>query len=42
MDLEDYHFKFKIVLLGDKGVGKSAFLDCLFLFNKKIIFTKDF
>lgn len=29
MDLEDYHFKFKIVLLGDKGVGKSAFLDCI-------------
>ena len=27
MDSEDYHFKFKLVLLGDKGVGKSAFLD---------------
>lgn len=29
MDLEDYHFKFKIVLLGDKGVGKSSFLDSI-------------
>ena len=29
MDTEDYHFKFRIVLLGEKSVGKSTFLDVL-------------
>lgn len=31
MESDDYHFKFKIVILGDKAVGKTAFLDCNFL-----------
>jgi hypothetical protein len=26
---DDYHFKFKISLVGDSGVGKSAFLDAI-------------
>ena len=26
---DDYHFKFKIALVGDSGVGKSAFLDAI-------------
>lgn len=29
METEDYHFKFRIVLLGEKSVGKSTFLDVL-------------
>jgi len=28
MEGDDYHFKFKVVILGDKAVGKTAFLDC--------------
>ncbi len=28
MEQEDYHFKFKIVILGEEGVGKTTFLDC--------------
>lgn len=28
MESEDYHFKFRFVILGDKSVGKTAFLDC--------------
>ena len=28
MEGDDYHFKFKVVLLGDKAVGKTSFLDC--------------
>jgi len=28
MDGDDYHFKFKVVILGDKAVGKTSFLDC--------------
>lgn len=27
MELEDYHFKLKIAVLGDKGVGKSTITD---------------
>jgi GTPase SAR1 family protein len=27
MESEDYHFKFRIVILGDKSVGKTAFLE---------------
>ncbi len=27
METEDYHFKFRITLLGEKSVGKSTFLD---------------
>ena len=26
-DLEDFHFKFKIGLVGDTGVGKTSFLE---------------
>jgi small GTP-binding protein len=29
MDAEDYHFRFKITLVGDSGVGKTTFLDSL-------------
>ena len=29
MQDENYHFKLKISLLGDKGVGKSTFLDTI-------------
>lgn len=25
---DDYHFKFKVLLVGDKGVGKTSLLDC--------------
>jgi GTPase SAR1 family protein len=28
MESDDYHFKFKVVVLGDKAVGKTSFLDC--------------
>lgn len=28
MEGDDYHFKFKVVILGDKAVGKTSFLDC--------------
>lgn len=27
-ELDDYHFKFKISIVGDSGVGKTTFLDC--------------
>jgi len=27
MDSDDYHFRFKIVILGDNGVGKTSLLD---------------
>lgn len=30
MEQEDYHFKFKIIILGEEGVGKTTFLDCKF------------
>ena len=26
MENDDYHFKFKVVVLGDKAVGKTSFL----------------
>lgn len=26
---DDYHFKFKIAIVGDSGVGKTAFLDAI-------------
>ena len=29
MESEDYHFRFKIVLVGDNGVGKTSLLDAL-------------
>ena len=25
---DDYHFKFKVLIVGDKGVGKTSLLDC--------------
>lgn len=28
MESEDYHFKFKILIIGDKGVGKTSMLNC--------------
>jgi GTPase SAR1 family protein len=28
MEAEDYHFKFKILIVGDKGVGKTSLLNC--------------
>ncbi len=28
-DLDDYHFKFKIAIVGDSGVGKTTFLDAI-------------
>ena len=28
-ELDDYHFKFKISIVGDSGVGKSTFLDAI-------------
>ena len=30
MEQEDYHFKFKLVILGEEGVGKTTFLDCIY------------
>lgn len=27
MDSEDYHFKFRIVIMGDKSVGKTSLLE---------------
>lgn len=27
MEAEDYHFRFKLVLIGDNGVGKTTLLD---------------
>jgi len=33
MESEDYHFKFRFVILGDKSVGKTAFLDCTLHFT---------
>jgi ABC-type lipoprotein export system ATPase subunit len=26
-EYDDYHFKFKVSIMGEKGVGKSTFLD---------------
>ncbi len=26
-DIEDFHFKFKIAVVGDSGVGKTSFLE---------------
>ncbi len=28
-ELDDYHFKFKISIVGDSGVGKTTFLDAI-------------
>ena len=30
MDSEDYHFKLKVTVLGDKSVGKTSLTDCKF------------
>ena len=27
--MDDYHFRFKIALVGDSGVGKTSFLDAI-------------
>ena len=29
-DQDDYHFRFKVVVLGDTKVGKSSFLDSIY------------
>jgi hypothetical protein len=29
MEIEDYHFKFKLTILGNKGVGKTKIVDKL-------------
>jgi GTPase SAR1 family protein len=31
MESDDYHFKFKVLIIGDKGVGKTSLLDCKLL-----------
>jgi GTPase SAR1 family protein len=28
-EIDDYHFRFKIAIVGDSGVGKTAFLDAI-------------
>ena len=28
-ETEDYHFRFKIAIVGDAGVGKTSFLDAI-------------
>ena len=28
-ELEDFHFRFKVAIVGDSGVGKTAFLDAI-------------
>ena len=37
MDSEDFHFKFKIVVLGDKHVGKSSQIDAIAMNYGKIL-----
>jgi GTPase SAR1 family protein len=37
MEGDDYHFKFKVVILGDKAVGKTSFLDCNTSFTKQSV-----
>merc|ERR1711904_624020 len=37
MDTEDFHFKFKIVVLGDKHVGKSSLIDAIAMNYGKIL-----
>jgi len=32
-DLENFHFKFKLSIVGDTGVGKSSFIEGNFLLN---------
>lgn len=29
MDSEDYHYKFKVCIMGDKHVGKSTLIDSM-------------
>lgn len=29
IDQDDYHYRFKVVVLGDTKVGKSSFLDSM-------------
>jgi signal recognition particle receptor subunit beta len=36
-DQEDYHYRFKVVVLGDVKSGKTAFLDTLTQNNGKVI-----
>ena len=42
MENDDYHFKFKVVVLGDKAVGKTSFLDCIrsFYFSHQSVLRK--
>ena len=37
MDSEDYHFKLKVTVLGDKSVGKTSLTDCKFNIYSAII-----
>lgn len=37
MEGDDYHFKFKIVILGDKAVGKTSFLDCNIISTQQLV-----
>ena len=37
MDSEDFHFKFKVVVLGDKHVGKSSLIDAIAMNYGKIL-----
>ncbi len=39
-DTEDYHFKFRIMLVGEKGVGKTTFIDSVTKHFGKVIETQ--
>jgi GTPase SAR1 family protein len=40
MEIDDYHFKFKFVILGDKHVGKTTLVDSLANNFGKVIETE--
>jgi GTPase SAR1 family protein len=35
-DQEDYHYRFKVVILGDNKTGKTTFLDSKYLYKHSI------